>query len=111
VLQVEMRRELESALSHAHSLAAAELPRFLGELEEIRAIAFARLIAPNVPPAQPDEELLDISEAARRLNLSRTTLYALIGRGELKSRTIGRRRMILRAALDAFVRKDHRTRE
>src|SRR6267154_5961228 len=55
-----MRRELESALSQANSLAAAELPRFLGELEEIRAIAFARLIAPPAPVTQPDEELLDI---------------------------------------------------
>jgi|ERR1019366_6899366 excisionase family DNA binding protein len=105
-----MRRELESALSHAHSLAPAELPRFLGELEEIRAIAFARLIAPAAV-TQPDEELLDIAEAARRLNLSRTTLYALIMRGELKSRTIGRRRMIPRAAIEGFVRKDHLTRE
>ena len=106
-----MRRELESALSHAHSLAPAELPQFLGELEEIRAIAFARLIAPPAAVTQPDEELLDIAEAARRLNLSRTTLYALIMRGELKSRTIGRRRMIPRAAIEGFVRKDHLTRE
>lgn len=106
-----MRHELEPALSYARSLAVKELPRFLGELEEIRAIAFARLIAPPVACTQPDEELLDIPEAARRLNLSRTTLYALIGRGELKSRTIGRRRMIPRAAIEGFIRKDHPTRE
>ena len=89
----------------------AELPRLIGDLEEIRAIAFARLMAPPVPVTQPDEELLDISEAARRLNLSRTTLYALIGRGELKSRTIGRRRMIPRTALEGFAGKDHQTQE
>ena len=106
-----MRSELQSVLHQAQSLDLAELPRLLGELEEIRAVAFARLMAPPVPVTQPDEELLDISEAARRLNLSRTTLYALIGRGELKSRTIGRRRMIPRTAIDAFVKKDHVTRE
>src|SRR5579864_3249577 len=106
-----MRPELESALSQARSLATTELPRFLGELEEIRAIAFARLIGPPPVITQPDEELLDIAEAARRLNLSRTTLYALITRGELKSRTIGRRRMIPRAAIEGFAKKDHLTRE
>jgi len=106
-----MRPEFQSALVQAQSLAPAELPRLLGELEEIRAVAFARLIAPPAPIAQPAEELLDIAEAARRLGLSRTTLYSLIGRGELKSRTIGRRRMIPRAAIEAFVKKDHVTRE
>jgi excisionase family DNA binding protein len=106
-----MRRELESALSQANSLPPAELPRFLGELEELRLVAFARMIAPPAAVTQPDEELLDIAEAARRLNLSRTTLYALIMRSELKSRLIGRRRMIPRTAIEGFVRKDHLTRE
>lgn len=106
-----MRRELESVLVQVQTLPCAELPRLVGELEELKFMAFARLVAPAAPPAQPDGELVDLREAARRLNLSRTTLYALIGRGELKSRTIGRRRMIPRGALDAFVRKDHATKE
>lgn len=106
-----MRPELQSVLHQAQSLDPTELPRLIGELEEIRTVAFARLLAPPVPVAQPDEELLDIAEVARRLNLSRTTLYALLGRGELKSRTIGRRRMIPRTAIEAFARKDHQTQE
>jgi excisionase family DNA binding protein len=106
-----MRPELQPALFHAQSLAPAELPSLLGELEEIRAVALARLLTPPAPVAQADEELVDIPEAVRRLNLSRTTLYSLIGRGELKSRTIGRRRMIPRTAIEAFAREDHQTRE
>lgn len=106
-----MRSELQPALLQAQMLTPAELPRFLGELEEIRAVAFARLLAPPTPVVLSDEELLDVPEAARRLNLSRTTLYALIARGELKSRTIGRRRMIPRTALEAFVKRDHQTKE
>lgn len=106
-----MRPELQSALVQAQSLAPAELPRLLGELEEIRAVAFARLMAPPAPVTALSEELLDIAEAARRLNLSRTTLYALIGRGELKSRVIGRRRMIPRTSIESFVKRDHGTQE
>jgi excisionase family DNA binding protein len=106
-----MREELKSVLAQAENLPPTELPRLLGELEEVRAIAFARLLAPPVPLMRSDEELLDIAEAARRLGLSRTTLYTLIGRGELKSRTIGRRRMIPRAAIESFTKKDHETQE
>lgn len=53
---------------------------------------------------QPDYPmLLTIPEAARLLAVGRTTLYALIGRGELQAVAIGRARRIPRAALQEFV--------
>jgi len=68
-----MRRELESALMQATALAQAELPRFLGDLEEIRSTALARLATPTAEPLS--DELLDVHEAARRLGCSPDYLY------------------------------------
>jgi len=68
-------RELEPALDAARRLPPNELPRLLGDLEEVRATALARLTAPAPQQqAQPDE-LLDVAEAARRLGVSTQYLY------------------------------------
>ena len=48
-------------------------------------------------------------EAARRLGLSTRTVATLVLREELPSQKVGRRRIIPVAALEAFVRRDHRT--
>lgn len=62
-----MRQELQPALDQARTLAPEELPRFLGDLEEIRATAVARLAAPD--------ELLEVPEASHRLGVSPGYLY------------------------------------
>jgi len=48
-------------------------------------------------------------EAARRLGLSVRTIATLIKRNELPSRKIGRRRIIAARDLEAFIKRDHRT--
>ncbi len=69
-----MTSELEAVLNRARALAADELPRFLGELETIRAVAWSRLTA--APAAkQASDELIDVEEAARRLGVSSSYLY------------------------------------
>jgi len=68
-----MRKELESALMAAQTVSAEDLPRLLGELEEVRATALARLISPAPTPA-PDM-LLDVDKAAERLGMSPDYLY------------------------------------
>jgi hypothetical protein len=69
-----MIAELEAVLARARALAADDLPRFLGELETIRAVAWSRLTA--APAAkQASDELIDIEEAARRLGVSSSYLY------------------------------------
>jgi excisionase family DNA binding protein len=68
-----MRDELQDALNAARQIPREELPRLLGELEEIRFTAIARLTpAPSAP--QPDQ-LLDVEEAANRLGISKDYLY------------------------------------
>jgi excisionase family DNA binding protein len=48
---------------------------------------------------QPDELLLTVEEAARRLQLGRTLLYRLISSGDLESVTVGRLRRLLPAGV------------
>lgn len=47
--------------------------------------------------------LLTIEEAARRLNIGRTTMYALVSSGAVESVTIGRLRRVPSECLDNFV--------
>ena len=58
---------------------------------------------------QADESVLavGVAEAARRLGLSPRTVASLIGRRQLASRKVGRRRIIPVAALEAFIKNDH----
>jgi predicted DNA-binding transcriptional regulator AlpA len=69
-----MRNELQTVLTAVRELPAGELPRLLGELEEIRCTAMARLTAPAPSQSQADE-LLSAPEAARRLGISQDYLY------------------------------------
>ena len=53
--------------------------------------------------------LLSVSEAAELLGIHRATVYDLLATGQLRSTTLGRRRLIPRTALEAFVSAlDHR---
>jgi predicted DNA-binding transcriptional regulator AlpA len=69
-----MRQELESVLMAARTLAPAELPRLLGDLREVEAVALSRLTAPVHQPQSPDT-LLNVAEAAERLGMSVAYLY------------------------------------
>lgn len=47
--------------------------------------------------------LVTVEEAARLLGVGRTTMFELIGRGDIKSVRLGRRRLIARKSLESFV--------
>ncbi|QGN46359.1 excisionase family DNA-binding protein [Micromonospora sp. WMMC415] len=49
-------------------------------------------------------ELLTIEEAARRLGIGRTTMYALVKAGQVRTVTIGRLRRVPTFCLDEYVR-------
>jgi predicted DNA-binding transcriptional regulator AlpA len=67
--------ELEIVLTRARALASDELPRFLGDLETIRAVAWSRLTAAATTTQQAHDELISIEQAAGRLGLSPSYLY------------------------------------
>ena len=48
-------------------------------------------------------DLLTVEEAARRLRIGRTTMYALISAGTVESVTIGRRRLVPPECVTAYV--------
>ena len=47
--------------------------------------------------------LLSIKQACRILGLSRTSIYALLASGKLRSVTVGRRRFVPSDAIDEFI--------
>jgi excisionase family DNA binding protein len=57
------------------------------------------------PGAETSEatRLLSIKQACCVLGFSRTTLYALLASGQLRSVTIGRRRFVPREAIDELI--------
>ena len=59
--------------------------------------------APPQSPAPLFPALLTVAEAARRLGIGCTKTKALIGEGQIGSVTIGRRRLVPVAAIDAYV--------
>lgn len=68
-----MNDQLQIVLEAARTLLPAELPRLLGDLEEVRTTALARLSAPA--PLIPSDELLTCEQAAERLHCSKVYLY------------------------------------
>ncbi len=70
-----MRSELQSALHLAETSSPEEIPALLGELEQIRVTALARLAAPAAMVVRPSDELLNVHAAAKRLGVSRDYLY------------------------------------
>jgi excisionase family DNA binding protein len=64
----------DDILRAARELPAEDLPDLIGELERAKATAWARLSAPAAAPAEHDE-LLSVTEAARRLGISSDYLY------------------------------------
>jgi hypothetical protein len=68
-----MRKHLDEILDAVRTLEREQLPRFLGDLREIEAVALGRLSAP-ITPAPPDESL-NVKQAAKRLGISPSYLY------------------------------------
>jgi excisionase family DNA binding protein len=58
----------------------------------------------------PDELLLTVEEAARRLRIGRTLVYQLISSGELESVKVGRLRRVPAECLPEYVATLRRTR-
>ena len=68
-----MRPELQNALTAAKNLPPEDLPRLLGDLEEIRTTAMARLYSQPAPAER--DQVLDVDAASRMLGQSPSWLY------------------------------------
>jgi predicted DNA-binding transcriptional regulator AlpA len=86
---------------------APELPQLIGELEAAKAVAWARLTSrtadtPDAPPTEARN--LDITEAAKRLGMSRDWLYRHASELPFALR-IGRRVVFDSVALERWNRR------
>lgn len=71
---VALRGDLMDRLRNfARELPSGELPDFIGELESIKATAWARLAVPSAQ--EQHDELLEVEAAAQRLGVSKDYLY------------------------------------
>lgn len=74
--------------------------------------AALRANPPPLPPPElpkpvdewpPKRKLYPLTEVQKKLSIGRSTVYQLVGDGQLPSVKIGRRRFVTAAALDAYV--------
>jgi excisionase family DNA binding protein len=97
-----MRNELQGVLMVAKELPPADLPRFLGDLEEIRCTAMARL---NTPAGvQRPDELLPVEAAAERLGVSVDYLYRNHSRLPF-TRRMGRTLRFSSLGIDEYIKR------
>ncbi len=93
----------EDILKAARELPGEDLPGLIGQLEAAKATAWARLMAPA--PAQTDhDELLNVSEAARRLGVSEDYLYSH-HKGYPFTRRQGRKLLFSALGIDKHIKK------
>ncbi len=72
--------------------------------ETFAGIAAASLpMVEQRPPMISNRLLLTVEEAGQLLGVGRTTVYQLIGDGEIRTVKIGRSRRVARCDLEAFV--------
>ena len=65
----------------------------------------AAVRAEATPEASAPERLLSINQAAATLGIGRSALYEAIGRGDVMSIKVGRRRLIAAGAIQQFIRE------
>ncbi len=74
-----MRVELEPIMNLARSVPPQEIPRLLGDLQEIAATALTRLAVTPAPPPPPavasPDQLIDVRQAAAHIGMSARWLY------------------------------------
>lgn len=98
-----MRDSLQLALAKAvRELPADELPAFIGELESVKAVAWARLVSPSSAPQEHDE-LLSAEVAAERLGVSKDYLYRHHSQYAF-TRKMGRKLLFSAAGLEKYIR-------
>jgi hypothetical protein len=101
-IEKQMRDELQIVLGVARELPVNDLPRLLGDLEEIRCTAMARLTAPAA--SQRPDELLPVEQAAERLGVSVDYLYR--NHSSLPfSRRMGRNLRFSSLGIDEYIRR------
>ena len=97
-------RELQAVLNAVREAAPEQLPDLIGELESVKAAAWARLTLPQ-QTASAHDELLDVPTAAARLGISAKTLYARSDSLPF-TRRMGRKLLFSAIGIDRYIRQN-----
>lgn len=95
---------LERLRMVAGELPPGELPDFIGELESVKATAWARLSAPASSSPAEHDELLSVEVAAERLGVSRDYLYRHHAQYSFTRRQ-GRKLLFSAAGIGKYIRE------
>lgn len=90
-------------LIDASSIGGRQPRLFKLEPPQIEAIAEAIAKRTQRTSPGPQGKLVSINEAAEMLGIGRSSIYRMITEGNLETRKIGRRRLILRADIQAIL--------
>lgn len=78
--------------------------RLEAAIRELADAILADLRAQAVATAAPaPDRLLDVEAAAAELGIGRTMAYGLVGRGELRTVRVGRRRLVPASAIAEYI--------
>jgi excisionase family DNA binding protein len=100
-----MRQELQVVLRAVREVSPEDLPALLGELEQVRYTAIARLSGPASPLPRENDHLMAVEEAADRLGISTDYLYRHADEYPF-TRRIGSRLLFSSAGIDKFIDPD-----
>lgn len=84
------------------AIVASRPSRLEAAVAELVAALRSEVQAERNDPASTPPALLSISEAARRLGVSRTKVYDEIGAGRIRTLHVGRRHLVPATALGEF---------
>ena len=88
------RPDLARLLGDPTSLPQDQIPAAIGEIEELKATLWARLLSPTAAPKAVDPEfdqsLLPVSDVAQRMGVPRQYVYELAKRGDLPAIRFGK---------------------
>jgi excisionase family DNA binding protein len=99
-----VRPELQFVLRMAREIPADELPCLMGEIDQIRYTALARLTSPARSLSSEPDRLISIAEAATRLSVSEDYLYRNSKRLPF-TRRMGRKLLFSSSGIDTHIQQ------
>lgn len=97
-----MRQELQVVLRAVSAMPTEDIPALLGELEQVRYTAIARLSGQTCPSPRESDRLISVGEAADRLGISTDYLYRHADEYPFTQR-IGSRLLFSIAGIERFI--------
>jgi excisionase family DNA binding protein len=93
---------LQNLASEIHEVNPAECPALIGLLEQLKAQAWVRMVSPPSASGHDENDLMDMAQVAKRLNIAECRAYELGRQGKIQTVKIGKYVRVPRAALENY---------